>query len=199
MIRMILKLIQITNFTLTTGDSKRSRFRRLRNSVSQELVLVPLLFNIYIYDLPSTISRNYVYADDLALLHSSRDWKSLEDTSIQDMATLPEYLNTWRLKLSHAKMVTATFHLHNREAKVEHKIYVNDKLLPFFPVPTLLRVKLDRSLTFCHHLETLRKKLTTRVTFLRRLAGSGWGTNAKTLRIAALSLVYSTDENCVPV
>ena len=32
----------------------------------------------------------------------------------------------------------------------------------------------------------------SRVTLLRRLVGSGWGTGAKTLRIAALSLVYST-------
>ena len=29
--------------------------------------------------------------------------------------------------------------------------------------------------------------------------GSGWGANAKTLRIAALSLVYATFEYCAPV
>ena len=34
---------------------------------------------------------------------------------------------------------------------------------------------------------------------MRRLAGSGWGTGAKTLRTAALSLVYSTVEYCSPV
>ena len=32
------------------------------------------------------------------------------------MAILSAYLKTWRLKLSHAKTVTAAFHLHNREA-----------------------------------------------------------------------------------
>ena len=50
-----------------------------------------------------------------------------------------------------------------------------------------------------HHLEALRKKLTTRVALLRRLAGSGWGAGAKTLRIAALSLIYSIAEYCAPV
>ena len=45
----------------------------------------------------------------------------------------------------------------------------------------------------------LRKKLSSRVTLLRRLAGSGWGAGAKTLRIATLSLVYSTAEYCAPV
>ena len=60
-------------------------------------------------------------------------------------------------------------------------------------------VKLDRSLTFRHHLVALRKKLSSRVTLLRRLVDSGWGSGAKTLRIATLSLVYSTAEYCGPV
>ena len=34
---------------------------------------------------------------------------------------------------------------------------------------------------------------------LRLLVGSGWGAGAKTLRIATLSLVYSTAEYCAPV
>ena len=95
--------------------------------------------------------------------------------------------------------MTTAFHLNNREAKRELKIFNNGKLLPYCPTPTYLGVKLDRSLTFRHHLEALRKKLSTRVTLLRRLAGSGWGEGAKTLRTAALSLVYSLTEYCAPV
>ena len=95
--------------------------------------------------------------------------------------------------------MTTAFHLNNRETKREFKIFNNGKLLPYCPTPTYLGVKLDRSLTFRHHLEALRKKLSTRVTLLRRLAGSGWGARAKTLRTAALSLVYSTAEYCAPV
>ena len=115
------------------------------------------------------------------------------------MTTISTYLQTWRLQLSHTKTVTTAFHLNNREAKRELNVYNNGKRLPFCPVPTYLGVKLDRSLTFCHHLEALRKKLTTRVALMRQLAGSGWGAGAKTLRTAALSLVYSTAEYCAPV
>ena len=133
--------------------------------------MASLLFNIYIHDLLSTTSSKYYYADDLALLHSFRDWKCLEESLSQDMATLSTYLKTWRLKLSHAKTVTEAFYLLNREAKRELKVYANGKLLPFCPVPIYLGVKLDRSLTFRHHLETLWKKLATFVTLLRRLVG----------------------------
>ena len=115
------------------------------------------------------------------------------------MSTLSAYLQTWRLKLSHTNMVTAAFHLNNRDAKRELKIYNNGRLLPFCPTPTYLGVKLDRSLTFRHHLVALRKKLSSRLTLLRRLVGSGWGAGAKTLRIATLFLVYSAAEYCAPV
>ena len=58
---------------------------------------------------------------------------------------------------------------------------------------------LDKSLTYCRQLESLRKKLASRVALLRRLAGSGWGAGATTLRIATLALVHSTAESCAPV
>ena len=115
------------------------------------------------------------------------------------MSTLSAYLQTWRLKLSHTKTVTAAFHLNNREAKRELKVYNNDRLLPFCPTPTYLGLKLARSLRFCHHLVALRKKLSSRITLLRRLVGLGWGANAKTLRIATLSLLYSTTEYYAPI
>ena len=71
------------------------------------------------------------------------------------MSTLSAYLQTWRLKLSHTKTVTVAFHLNNREAKRELKVYNNGRILPFCPTPTYLGVKLDRSLKFRHHLATL--------------------------------------------
>ena len=113
------------------------------------------------------------------------------------MSTLSAYLQIWRLKLSHTKTVTAAFHLIIREAKRELKVYNNGRLLPLFPTPTYLGVKLDRLLTFRHHLVALRKKLSSRVTLLRRFLG--WGAGAKTLHIATLSLVYTTAEYCAPV
>ena len=199
MVRMIMELVRNRSFILTTGDSKQSRLRRLKNGVPQGSVLAPLLFNTYTYDLPSMIFRKFAYADDLALLHTSGNWKDLEGTLSQDMSTLSAYLQTWRLKLSHTKTVTAAFHLNNREAKRELKVYNNGRLLPFCPTPTYLGVKLDRLFTFRHHLVALRKKLPSRVTLLRRLVGSGWGAGTKILRITTLSLVYSTAEYCAPV
>ena len=115
------------------------------------------------------------------------------------MSRLSAYLRTWKLKLSHTKTVTAAFHLNNRKVKCELKVYNKNILLPFCSTSTYLGVKLDRSLTFCYRLVALCKKLSLRVTMLRRLVGSGWGTGAKKLRTADLFLVYSTAEYYTPV
>ena len=88
-----------------------------------------------------------------------------------------EYLQTWILKLSHSKTVTTAFNLNNRKAKRELAVYNN--LLLFCIVTTYLGVKLDGSLTFCHHIEILYKKLKPGVALLRRLVGSGWGADKK--------------------
>ena len=80
MVRIIMELVQNQSFILTTSDSKQSRLRHLKNGISQGSVLAPLLFNIYMYDLLFMISRKFAYADDLALLHSSGNWKNLEGT-----------------------------------------------------------------------------------------------------------------------
>ena len=188
MVRMIMELVRNRSFTLITGNNKQSSLRRLENGVSQGSVLAPLILNIYTYDLPSMISRKFAYADELALLHSSGNWKDLEGTLSQDMSTLSAYLQTWKLKLSHTKTVTAAVHLNNREAKRELKVYNNVRLLLFCPTPTYLGIKLYRSLTFRHHCQhsgIAQKTILARHTAeLRRLVGSGWGASAKTLRIA---------------
>ena len=198
MVKMIIELVRNQSFTLPTGDSKQSRLRRLKNGIHQGSVLAPLLFNIYTYDLPSMISKKFAYAYNLALLHSSGNWKDLEETLSQDMSTLSAYLQTWRLKLSHIKTVMAAFHLNNQEVKHQLKVYNNGRLLRFLSNPYLSWDKTGQIAHVSHHLMALRKKLSSRVTLLRRLVGSGWGAGAKTLRIATLSLVYSTTQYCAP-
>jgi len=105
------------------------------------------------------------------------------------MATLDEYLQTWKLKLSTTKTVSAVFHL-NKEAKRELAVNLNNKTLAFIFEPKYLGVTLDRSLMYHRHLMSLRKKLRSRVALLRRVAGSGWGVGATTLQTAALALVH---------
>ena len=139
-----------------------------------------LLFNIYISDLPTTVSGKYTYADDLAIMHADGGRQAVKGLLTKDMATVGEYLQTWKLKLSTTKTVSAAFHLNNKEAKRELKLKYINEILPFCSEPKYLGVTLDRSLMYCRHLKSLRKKLTSRVALLRWLASSGWCAGATT-------------------
>ena len=85
-------------------------------------------------------------------MHADSDWRQLESVLSQDMASLQDYLQIWRLKLSKSKTVSAVFHLNNREANRELKVQLEGLPLPFHAVPTYIGVKLDRALTYRQHL-----------------------------------------------
>ena len=77
-------------------------------------------------------------------------------------------------------------------------IHLNDVLIKFNPNPKYLGVTLDRTLSYNKHLKNLALKIRSRNNLIQKLAGSNWGLTAETLRISALSLVYSVAEYCAP-
>jgi len=70
-------------------------------------------------------------------MHTDGDWLAVEGALSKDMATPGEYLQTWKLKLSTTKTVSAVFHL-NKEAKRELKLQQRNPDL-------LLRAQIPRS------------------------------------------------------
>ena len=160
--------------------------------------MAPLLFNIYIHDLPDTISRKYGYANDLAIPTAHREWKKIESILSQDMSTLALYLRQWRLKLSEGKTVFTVFHLKNKEAKRELDVYINTRRFNFQPTTTYLGVKLNRTLSYQQHVAGIRDGVMARSTLILKLEGTGWGASTSTLRNSALALVYAPPEYCGP-
>ena len=82
-----------------------------------------------------------------------QNWQMKSLALSKDMATLGEYLQTSKPKLSTTKTVLAVFHLNNKEAKRELKVNFNNETLPFCSEPKYLRVTLDKSLTYRRQLE----------------------------------------------
>ena len=83
------------------------------------------------YEVPTTVTRKYAYANDLAIKHADGDWQSVEGVLSKDMATAGEYLQTWQLKFNTTNTVSAAFNLNNKEAKRELKLNLNNETLPF--------------------------------------------------------------------
>ena len=122
----MMDMLSNRSFVVHASDGQRSRLRIMKNGVPQGSVLSPMLFNIYISDLPETTSRKYGYADDLAILLRRPSWMEMEDGLNIDMTILVDYLRKWRLQIGIDKTVSAAYHINNREAKRELHVFVDN-------------------------------------------------------------------------
>ena len=202
LVRFIMLLVQDRYFTLETSNGSRSRKRKLRNGLPQGSVLAPTLFNIYISDMPPTLSRKYLYADDSALGYAAASFELIESALEEDLEEIARYYSKWHLKLSmdqdKPKTVCSVFHLAHKKAGTTLSPALNGKPLKHEDHPVYLGVTLDRSLTFNQHLQNVTAKTRSRVNLIKKLAGTDWGADFNTLRTSTLALVFSTAEYASP-
>lgn len=148
---------------------------------------------MYTYDLPTTLSRLFIYADDIAIAFQAKSFEDVEKALRKDLRKLSLYFKNWRLKPNVEKTVSCVFHLNNQQANRRLKLKLNDDN------PKYLGVLLDRSLTYRQQLVSTQKKLKSRVNLVQKLAGSNWGCSGKTLRITTQAMIMSVASYCAPV
>ncbi|KAL1454475.1 hypothetical protein WDU94_010720 [Cyamophila willieti] len=186
------------NFNVIMGDSISST-KKLNNGLPQGSVLAPLLFNLYIADIPTTQSRKFGYADDWAIAVRSSDVQVAEKTLSEDLITLGDYFRKWRLKPNASKTEVSCFHLNNQQANMKLRVEFDGQILNHNNTPKYLGITLDRTLTFKPHLQKTAAKLKSRNNIIQKLCGSKWGSSSHVLRTSVLGLVYSAAEYCAPV
>ena len=100
-------------------------------SVPQGSVLGPLLFLIYINDLPniSKILNFYLFADDTNIYYESSSLDKLERTVNRELNKLFLWLNVNRLSLNIDKANFIVFHPYNKPIKKHITIKINNKAI----------------------------------------------------------------------
>lgn len=144
-------------FVHHNGDS--SSYRNVTMGVPQGSILGPLLFLLYINDLPSVTSKldSILFADDTTLYSSSSDINRLCSDMSSDLLQVKEWLLANRLTLNANKTYYIIFGLKKVPENVT--VSVDGHALERKKSGKFLGVILDEKLTFKEHIEFVTQKI----------------------------------------
>ena len=108
-----------------------SSFKSINHGVPQGSVLGPLLFLIYINDLPNALvySDAFIFADDTALLYSDKNLKRIRKKINIDLKLLVHWLHTNKIGLNVDKTEAILFRSAKKKVDYDLKLKLNGKKL----------------------------------------------------------------------
>ena len=72
----------------------------------KRLIFTPLVFNIYVHDLPSLTCSEYGYVNELALIHFAGNRKAFNRVLRRNITTSSAYFQEREMKLSETILTT---------------------------------------------------------------------------------------------
>ena len=167
-----------------------SEVKNVTCGVPQGSVLGPLLFLIYINDLPNISAKLsfFLFADDTNIYYESTDLAELEKTVNEELKKLSLWLNLNRLALNVGKTNFVIFRSPQKKSNRNVTIVMNKKALQQKDHVKYLGVLLDEHLKWKYHINQVALKISRGIGILAKLKPF---LKDKLLRSIYFSLVYS--------
>ncbi|GFW10301.1 probable RNA-directed DNA polymerase from transposon X-element [Trichonephila clavipes] len=155
LIKLISSFLTNRSFAVKVNNI-HSTNRNINAGTPQGSSISPILFNIYVNDIPRTSESTIcMFADDTAILAQSNELQLVTHFLHKHIAKLEDWFSTWKIALNVAKTEAVFFSHHIK--KEPPKLYLHNTHVPWSKSTKYLGVILDKRLTFKQHIIQIRR------------------------------------------
>ena len=158
-----------------TINGQTSSWEKVLAGVPQGSILGPLLFLIYVNDLPSGIKSNVkIFADDTSLFSKVTNFATSATMLNSDMVTVSNWAKKWKMSFNPdpTKQAVEVYFSRKKLANAPPPVIFNDIAVPVEPYQKHLGMFLDNRLTFSQHVNEKISKVNKIIGVILRLRNS---------------------------
>lgn len=170
-------------------NSCLSNIKQAKAGIPQGSILGPVLFNIFLHDIPHPPSATMaMYADDTAIITQHENIDTAAQALQEAIVSLQEYFKKWQITLNPSKCETKIFTL--RRPQNPFNIIINNEEILWNPSDSAIKylgVYLDKRLTWSYHINKKLNEAYARLSMLYPVIN-----RKSSLKAKCASLIYQS-------